>query len=209
MNTSFNKRPAVIAALHAEISRTNPCLPGVRGRNKIAEATSAALADAGLLTLPKRLPGQKQPKASNLEELSRVTERHLRQIIRKWECIENVRAVLLQKQASQGEDTESAKLDRQDIAALCAAIIAALNQGAVPAEDIRLVRQLVAAAKGFLQGSAKKKQDPRTRGASNNGRRRGSSGSSRRKKHPIPGSRKVLHQVTKSAGKLFHRVAAH
>ena len=41
----------------------NPLMPGVRGHNKIAKATAAALAYAGLLSLPMRLPGQKQPKA--------------------------------------------------------------------------------------------------------------------------------------------------
>lgn len=180
--TAFpKKRPAVIAALHEAITKANPCSPGIRGRNKIAEMTSAALAYAGLLTLPKRMPGQKQPKAKNLDELASVTEAHLRQIVKKWECQENVRAVLLQKQTSQGENVENGKVETQDIAALCTALIEALDQSAVPAEGIRLIRKLVAAAKRFLKTSASKKnQNPRTGFAAKNGSNKRSGGSPRR-----------------------------
>lgn len=157
------KRPAVIAALHDAITKANPCLPGVRGRNKIAEVTSAALADAGLLTLPDRAPRQKQPKASNLDELTKITEAQLRGIVKKWECQENVRAVLLQKGTSEDENPRNGKVDNQDIAALCAALIAAMNEAAVSPDEMGSIRQLVVVAKRFLDGSAPKKQrKPRT-----------------------------------------------
>ena len=68
----------------------NPLMPGVRGHNKTAKATAAVLAYAGLLSLPMRLPGQKQPKATNLYELCRITDRDLRKFVPQWEWMESM-----------------------------------------------------------------------------------------------------------------------
>lgn len=142
-------QPAVIAALLQEIKQANPHMPGVRGLNKIAEATSAALVDAGLLSLPARKEGGKQPKATNVDELLEITDAHLGRIVQKWERIEHVRSCLLGKPKS----LKSTEADAPDLIALCAAVTRALQHRTLSNDDLTCIRALASDIRDFLAKS--------------------------------------------------------
>ena len=83
-----------VRQLYDAMKREDPDVVSRRTFDCWAEGALLGCADDGLITLPKRVGNQKQPKPSDIAALRKITWRQLRAIAKKFRSMEKLRTAL-------------------------------------------------------------------------------------------------------------------